>query len=226
MVASTVVTLQGLLQTRGKLEKEFFAGFQQQDSKFQNTALTHVDKQQQYQRVRTAFIQSLIDALRRRFPENEVTVLSALATVFDVERYPQNDLPEYGQADLAVLVRHYSNVINVERAKRDFPAFKVTMANYGVTSFDTACRCVIRQLFDQFPDFVELAKIALVIPVSSVCAERGFSLQNLIKTSARNRLSESRVNRLQMLRWHGKSLKEFNVDRAREHFSSDKNRRK
>ena len=46
-----------------------------------------------------------------------------------------------------------------------------------------------------FPDWAKLAKIASTIPVSSVPAERAFSLQNRIKTSIRNRLAEEKVTR-------------------------------
>ena len=44
--------------------------------------------------------------------------------------------------------------------------------------------------------------MALVIPMSSVCAERRFSLQNSIKTTARKRLDEE----------HSKSVQEFDAN--------------
>ena len=69
-----------------------------------------------------------------------------IATVFDVDRYPANGLDTYGQRDLDLLVRHYSPIINPERARRAFLPFKTTLVNYGLVSFDATCRCVIRQL--------------------------------------------------------------------------------
>ena len=226
MVESTIASLQQLLALPGEQEADFFDNLQ--GSKFNDIGLTHMDRRQAYQQERNWFIQSLIDALHARFPQAEVTVLSALAILFDVERYPvsRGEIDRYGQAELDLLVRHYTTVINAERARRSFLGFKTALSNYGLTSFDMACRCVIRQLWEQFPDFVELAKIALVIPVSSVCAERGFSLQNRIKTIARNRLSEERLTRLEMLSWHGRSVTEFDISAAREIFERARPRRK
>jgi hypothetical protein len=227
VVRSTIDTLSRLLDHAGEHETQMQASYDQETSTFSNVTLTHTNYQGQYQRVRRDFIESLVAALERRFPSAEVNVLSALATVFDIERYPEQDrLDTYGQDEMDLLVRHYTAVINAERARGSFPAFKVALSNYGVRTFDIACRCVIRQLFEHFPDFVELAKIALVIPVASVCAERGFSLQNIIKTSARNRLSEGRVNRLMMINWHGRSVSEFDIGSARHVFQTSKQRRK
>jgi hypothetical protein len=77
-----------------------------------------------------------------------------------------------------------------------------------------------------FPDWAKLAKIASTIPVSSVPAERAFSLQNRIKTSIRNRLAEEKVTRLMRISSLGPGLKDFNFSRAAEHFHAMKLRQK
>ena len=66
-----------------------------------------------------------------------------------------------------------------------------------------------------FPDWAKLAKIASTIPVSSVPAERAFSLQNRIKTSIRNRLAEEKVTRLMCISSLGPGLKDFNFREQR-----------
>lgn len=71
-----------------------------------------------------------------------------------------------------------------------------------------------------------LAKIALVIPVTSVPAERGFSAQNAIKTDGRNRLREEHVTRLIMLNIHAKSVTDFDVGAASDCFFAMKTCRK
>ena len=90
-----------------------------------------------------------------------------------------------------------------------------------------SCRPVVFGVNAQiFPDWAKLAKIASTIPVSSVPAERGFSLQNRIKTSIRNRLTEEKVTRLMRISSLGPGLKDFNFSRAAEHFHAMKLRRK
>ena len=70
---------------------------------------------------------------------------------------------------------------NSSRATQLLAQFKRTLYRYGLTSFDTACVAVnvIKNIGEQFPDFVVLAENALVIPVSrsSVPCEKGCSEQ-------------------------------------------------
>ena len=116
--------------------------------------------------------------------------------------------------------------MNGPRASRDFEQFKSTLSKYGVISFEQACLTTVQDIGAQFPDFATLAMIALVIPVSSVPCERGFSTQNQIKTEARNRLSEDRVARLMTLNIHGKTIEKFNFSDVSTVFRAVKKRRK
>ncbi|KAM3843042.1 uncharacterized protein ACN63O_021716 [Diretmus argenteus] len=66
------------------------------------------------------------------------------------------------------------------------------LRGYGGLHFSSACEVLIRDFDEIYPEWAKLAKIASVIPVSSVPGERGFSLQNRIKTVARSRLRENK----------------------------------
>ena len=92
--------------------------------------------------------------------------------------------------------------VNRERAERDFPHFRKTVTGMGTVGLEQTCKLIIRDFSDLYPDFANLAIIALVIPVSSVPAERGFSLQNRLHSSSRNRLCERRLNNLMLLNMH------------------------
>ena len=77
-----------------------------------------------------------------------------------------------------------------------------------------------------FPDFRALAEVALVIPVSSVAAERGFSLQNNIKTATRSRLSEAKTQHLMTIASAAVSIDTFDFKQASTLFKSMRARRK
>ena len=47
---------------------------------------------------------------------------------------------------------------------------------------------------DEFPNLIKLASLALTAPIHTADCERGFSLQNRLKTPVRNRLGSERVN--------------------------------
>ena len=68
-------------------------------------------------------------------------------------------------------------------------------------------------------------EVALVIPVSSVTAERNFSLQNNIKTAVRNRLSEVKVQNLMTIASAAIPLEIFDYAHADTQFKSMRTRR-
>ena len=50
--------------------------------------------------------------------------------------------------------------------------------------------------YEDFPNFFKLLSIILVLPVSTVYCERGFSYHNITKNKIRNRLKEKKSNPL------------------------------
>lgn len=98
----------------------------------------------------------------------------------------------------------------------------IALRGYGGLTFHTACSIVIIALQEMYPDLAKLGQIALTIPVSSVPAERGFSLQNRMETA----LSEEKVTRLMRIASCEKGLDEFNFPEAVKHFQAVKMRRK
>ncbi|KAG7270338.1 hypothetical protein CRUP_034448 [Coryphaenoides rupestris] len=85
---------------------------------------------------------------------------------------------------------------------------------YGGLKFHIACETLIREFGQIYPDWAKLAKIACTIPMSSVPAERGFSLQNRIKTAMRSRLLRIASST--------KDLQTFNFAKAAGHFTATK----
>ena len=68
--------------------------------------------------------------------------------------------------------------------------------------------------------------MALVIPVSSVAAERRLSLQSNIKTATRSRLSEAKVQNLMTIASAAIPLETFDYAQAGTQFKSMWTRRK
>ena len=56
--------------------------------------LTYCDRQPAFQQARAAFIEQLIQALTNRFPDDQLSIVSALTNVLDRQRlYPPSNLP-------------------------------------------------------------------------------------------------------------------------------------
>ncbi|MFI0416641.1 MAG: hAT transposon family protein, partial [Candidatus Thiodiazotropha sp.] len=143
-------------------------------------------------------------------------------------RYPcaANDIQVYGQDQLRTLGEHYQ-VIDRNRAQAVFLVFKHLARSYkGSLSFAKFCCKLINEFSDQYPDFAMLARLALVIPVSSAPCERGFSVQNALKTKVRNRLNPERLNRLMFIKLIGPDIDRFDFPIAARLFANMKPRMK
>lgn len=153
--------------------------------------------------------------------------------MFNVRNYP-NELRDYGMDEIEHLANLYGEPkqnkageeidppINADNLRAQFPVIKRTLQGHGVQSFEDACGVTIREYQDIFPDFAKLASIALVIPVSSVLCERGFSTQNRIKNTRRSRLTDEHVDNLMLISIHGPPIQDFNFNEAVANFNEKK----
>ncbi|KAI4800054.1 hypothetical protein KUCAC02_016591, partial [Chaenocephalus aceratus] len=177
----------------------------------------------------------LINALQDRFPDDTLDLISSLDILLNPSRYPhaQSAFQEYARDATEMVIAHFGHevtesaaapLIDVKRARRD--AVMTALHGYGGLTFATACKVLICEFSELYPDWATLAKIACVLPVSSVPAERGFSLLNRVKTSLRSCLEEERVTRLMRIASCKDTLDTFHFSSAAEDFAAMKARRK
>ncbi|XP_060601868.1 uncharacterized protein C17orf113-like [Ruditapes philippinarum] len=175
-------------------------------NKYQQLEVT--DNQQtrdEFSNLRQTYIDTLTLNLNNRFPEDQLQTLECFDIVLNPKRYPDQagDLPNYGNDQLSSLLSFYDTLVNSERAKSHFLMFKHFVRSQKALTFDSFIKLLINEYEDEFPDFVLLGKIAMIIPVSSAPCERGFSVQNALKNKVRNRLNASRLNRLMFIKLIG-----------------------
>ena len=99
--------------------------------------------------------------------------------------------------------------------------------NYSnsLTSFKMLADLVFNRLCVPFHSISVLYKIAAVLCISSTDCERGFSVQNMIKTHKRSSLKTITVQRLQMIKLEGPSIHDFDFHTALLKFKLRKERR-
>ncbi|MGH0131177.1 UNVERIFIED_CONTAM: hypothetical protein FKN15_002766 [Acipenser sinensis] len=176
--------------------------------------------------VRANYIQELINALITRFPENDLDILTCIDALLNPEKYPNSnsDLQQYADPAINVVIDHFSKEKETEdrsitapviNARKDALNMMHTLRGYGGLNFQS-----------DIPRLAKLAKIALVIPVSSVPAETGFSLQNRTKTASRSHLTEEKVTRLMRNASANKDINNCDFEKASLHFLCEKTRRK
>lgn len=220
----TLASLDDLMNGPGKAETEFNKDLQ--DGKFCGITLTQADAQS-FSVLRKEYIADLTRSIRKRFPLEHVGLIADLNTVLNASHYPGTNsaVESYGLDALELICDHYraqkcasAPLVQKERMLQDFLPTKRVVAGSGNPTFRESCKLLIISLGEMFPDYKTLAEVALVIPVSSVATERGFSLQNKIKTVTRSRLSEAKMQNLMTIASTSVSLDAFDYAQASTQF--------
>ncbi|KAM3875379.1 uncharacterized protein C17orf113-like [Diretmus argenteus] len=240
MVRASDAALIQLRDAPGPAEEKFLT--ECQDGIHQNVKLTRADARsvQAFKNARERYIQHLIDALHERFPDDTLNLLSSLDTLLNPDQYPQEkeSLREYARQAIDQVAGHFGEekvdedgvvtapLINGSNFRRDAPAVMTALLCYGGLRFTGACGVLIRDMAEMYPEWATLAKIAVVIPVSSVPAERGFSLQTRIKTADRSRLGDVKVTRLMRIASCRETMDTMDFKSAATYFNDAKKRKK
>ena len=181
VVNMTLANLEDLMNEPGEAETKFNEALQ--DGTFCGVKLTQADAQA-FSILRTEYIAEVTKSIKKRFPSEHLGIIADLDTVLNASRYPGPDsaLKSYGLEALERICDHYGSqsgaaapLVQKERMLRDFLPVKRVLAGSGNPTFRESCRLLITSLGDMFPDFKTLPEVALVIPVSSVAAERGLT---------------------------------------------------
>ena len=154
----------------------------------------------------------------------------------------KEELSVWGDEKLEILTNHFGNeqvhefatekksaepIISAEDTKKEWKLIKPLVVNEGFPTdkLSTLWQLIYKHHADKFPNLLKLAAIALTTPVHTADCERGFSNQNRVKTSLRNRLSPERVDDLVTVSCEGGALSDFDFKSALQHWKKKKDRR-
>ena len=103
-------------------------------------------------------------------------LLKCFDVVLNPRRLPDGarELGNHDDEQLNKLCNHFETVLDSNRCEHPFRQFKHQVPSYRAVNFEQFTSCLIQEYKDVHPDFVQLALVSLVIPVSSAPCERGF----------------------------------------------------
>ena len=163
------------------------------------------------------YLKTLADHIIHRFPDMDLLEAFSL---FDASTIPEEleSHGSHGQSELQVLVDHYGphNVINGESKLK---VFNSVVADNGQLK-QLPPRELMTHIFNtteiqaMFPNLSKLAAIGLLLPMSTLDCERGFSALSRIKTNLCNRLSSRILNDLKTITVEGPPPSEFLYEQA------------
>ena len=125
--------------------------------------------------------------------------------IFHPKKLPQKEqsLVMYGEQEVSLLCEKYSSVVKKDEALVESEGFKheMKMSYQSYNTLDLLSHLVGDEcLIQLYPNLLVIAQIVMVFPASSVDCERGFSVQNHIKTKNRNRLASKHLDVLVRVR--------------------------
>ena len=168
------------------------------------------------------FVKSVVEGLKQRFPYNDL--MAALGN-FDFIRFPASrdawdkGKTDYDKAEIDTLVdwfgkarsgtqRTFAQVVDPLATKAEWSVFKALLFKFRLegASLDAGYAELIES--DTMPNVKTLACYFLVLCLSTVWCERGFSLMLLIKNRLRNGLQTETLVAFMMISSNGPEMHE------------------
>ena len=160
------------------------------------------------------FAAAVVSNIEERFPD--LPIWSALK-IFDPLSYPSKatQLRGFGSQNVLTLMdyfgkpkvidgREYKELVDPSLFQREWPSFKRSLFdNYRGPSFKQLAREIIIKKRNSFPVISKLLEFIVVLPMSSVPCERGFSKHNRIRTKFRQQLIVGTVKSLMFVSVNG-----------------------
>lgn len=157
--------------------------------------------------------------IEKRFPAVATDLVSNMAVLSlrGLSLMSDDDRKSFGQSQLKTLIQHYAGnsdeqpaFIDPEETLTEWEKCKdvVLQQKYPCHTIQSTWKLLTVNHPDSFPNLSKLAMIAVLAPLQTATVERGFSIQNDIKVSSRNRLSASRLNALMQIS-HGPNIEQF-----------------
>ena len=158
--------------------------------------------------------------LKDRFADNGVLSLFqifVLACIVKAEREGAQTLLKFGLKELNDLLDKYEKSLKLDRddCVSEYKQYRrLVLGSYSTLNLSACVEAMFRNYQQIIPNVCKLLEVAVLIPMSSVPCERGFSTQNRILTRFRTRLSTQALNDLMRISEDGPSFKQFDFNRA------------
>ena len=194
-----------------------------------------VQGKQNIDSIKVKFIDAILGNLSRRFPDDDSNIMYAFAALSmrPISLCSREERSTWGNDKLEVLIKQYGEekeskptddqpvvtakpLIQPDATRLEWSLLKdlVVQEGYPRDKMDTLYHLIAQNYKPQFPNMLTLAALAVTAPIHTADCERGFSAQNSVKTSLRNRLGSKTVDNLLMIKIEGGEMKDFDFSSA------------
>lgn len=194
MIESTKMRLEELQTSRGAYEEKFYSELQ--GNIFRNNKLTDPSNSQKLglDNLKSTYISRVLEEMDRRFPIQTLEMCSKFQCIEPCSIKENIEDSSFGYNSIKDIVQQFCSETNVDDAITEYGLFKKVIKNENTIDFGKFSEKFLREHNDTFPTISKIIKVALVLPVTSVPCERGFSTQNRIKSKFRNSLNNKNLD--------------------------------
>ena len=189
-------------------------------------------------RTKLNLLDAVVRSLETRFQcLGSSLVLKTASKLVDPREWPQDatELANFGTAELNVLLPHFGEILasqgcNLATARRvKWPKLKAAVKRLpmGMQSPSLWRQFATDQgRQEEIGNILQLFDIALVLPLSTVSVERGFSAMKRIKSDRRSKLNSSALSQLMYISIQGPDIHERNCLRALQRWWGERQRQR
>jgi hypothetical protein len=211
-------------ESPGTCLKEFLDGVDIQDTKHTYKGVVLTDAAEQavsFLSLKKHYIDNVIEALKARLLNDSVPTLQCFGLI-----EPLTDCSEEHQARcIEIVARKFGFVVDTAALGLEMAAVRALKNGcYKCYSMQAFAKAILTRHCTDLPETSKLCEIAMCIPVSTAVCERGFSLQNWLKSKFRNCLGESNLQNLMKI-CRGPTMDNFPFKVAVKHWYAAKRRR-
>ncbi|XP_046546804.1 zinc finger protein 862-like [Haliotis rubra] len=207
-IDAVIQQLQYLKEENGPALVQFESQCPKGSCEFDGVPITsEAGVEKRFSNVRAAFLQNLMSELECRFPAvaTDVVTCMSVLSLRGLSFLSEDARKHWGTEQLQNIIDFYSHrektFVDAEETLREWAMCKdmVHQQHYPCTSICQLWQILSSRHPDTFPNLFKIAQVAVLLPLQTATVERGFSVQNLIKRSHRNRLSSERLDTLMQL---------------------------
>lgn len=186
---------------------------------------------QKFDDIRKEFVDSLINNINERFPPEhaDISMCFEVLSMRPLSLLAPEEREDYGNEKIDKLLEHYGKeavnvgktvtrpaLIDPVQCKQEWQLAKgiVMEQMYPRDSTRKLLQVLYTHHKESLPSLMKLAELALIMPYQTADCERGFSVQNHLKSDKRNRLQEKNLNVLMTIKVAGPPVSKYDFSKA------------
>ncbi|XP_053377704.1 zinc finger protein 862-like [Mercenaria mercenaria] len=177
-------------------------------------------------KVMEKYVGKLVENLHDRFQDKKI--ISNMNVLVPGNIISAESLAKYGVTEFKDLVEHYASHItgSPDLCLSEYQQYKrLVCGSYrDKTLVEIMCE-MLNKYSEMLPNVLMILKCCVVLPMSSVQCERGFSTQNRIKSKLRTSMNNKTLDNLMRISEEGPDIIKFDFSRALKKWKSEKKRK-